>query len=42
MVAVAAGVLRTPTDWELPKRLAALAQDLRELIDELRPDAVAV
>src|SRR5688572_13958093 len=42
MVAVAAGVLRTPTDWELPQRLAMLAADLRSLLADIRPDAVAV
>src|SRR5204862_8350711 len=40
--AVAAGVLRTSPDDPLPQRLATLAADLRQLIDELRPDAVAV
>lgn len=36
------GVLRTDKDDPLPQRLAALAADLRALLDELRPDAVAV
>src|SRR4051812_50052204 len=42
MTAIAAGVLRTPTTDELPQRLAALAADLRELMADIRPDAVAV
>src|SRR5207302_8914006 len=40
--AVAAGVLRTPAHDPLPDRLAALAADLRQLLVELRPDAVVV
>jgi len=41
-VARAFGVLRTDKNDPLPQRLAALAGDIRELLDELRPDAVAV
>ena len=41
-VAVAAGVLTTPTDMARASRLAELQGDIRELIAELRPDAVAV
>jgi crossover junction endodeoxyribonuclease RuvC len=41
-VAEAAGVLRTDKDAPLPRRLSILMADLRTLLDELRPDAVAV
>jgi crossover junction endodeoxyribonuclease RuvC len=40
--AVAVGVLRTPPSAPLPERLAELQRELRDLIRELRPDAVAV
>lgn len=40
--AEAAGVLRTSPDAPLPRRLSVLMADLRGLLDELRPDAVAV
>jgi crossover junction endodeoxyribonuclease RuvC len=40
--AVAAGVLRTEPDDPVPVRLAALRDDLRELIAEHRPAVVAV
>jgi crossover junction endodeoxyribonuclease RuvC len=40
--AVAAGVLTTSPDAPLERRLADLQADLRSLIAELRPDAVAV
>lgn len=40
--AVAAGVIVTSPDAPLPARLADLARELRALIAELRPDAVAV
>jgi crossover junction endodeoxyribonuclease RuvC len=40
--AVAVGVLRTPVDAPIPQRLAELQRELRDLIAELRPDAVAV
>jgi crossover junction endodeoxyribonuclease RuvC len=40
--AVAAGVLRTDADCDVPHRLAALRDDLRALITEHRPDVVAV
>ncbi len=40
--AVAAGVLRTPPDLDVPHRLAALQSDLRELLAEHRPAVVAV
>ena len=40
--AVALGVIRTPTDADLPTRLHQLRNELRELIAEYRPDAVAV
>jgi crossover junction endodeoxyribonuclease RuvC len=40
--AVAVGVLRTPVDASVPERLAELQRELRALIAELRPDAVAV
>lgn len=41
-VAEAAGVLRTDPAAPLPRRLSVLMADLRALLDELRPDAVAV
>jgi crossover junction endodeoxyribonuclease RuvC len=40
--AVAIGVLRTPVDAPVPERLAELQRELRTLIEELQPDAVAV
>ena len=40
--AVAAGVLRTKADVELPQRLAELQEGLRSLMSELKPDVVAV
>lgn len=40
--AVAVGVLTTAPSDPLPQRLALLAADLEGLLDELRPDAVAV
>src|SRR5438309_11791366 len=39
---VAMGVITTPPSDELPARLAALDVELRRLLAELRPDAVAV
>ena len=40
--AVAIGVIRTPPQDALPQRLAALRQELADLIAEHQPDAVAV
>jgi crossover junction endodeoxyribonuclease RuvC len=40
--AVAVGVLTTPPSDPLPQRLAALDADLRSLLADLKPDAVAV
>lgn len=40
--AVAMGVIRTPPTDALPARLAALQGELSSLIQEFRPDAVAV
>jgi crossover junction endodeoxyribonuclease RuvC len=40
--AVAVGVLKTPPSAPVPERLAELQRELRALIAELRPDAVAV
>jgi crossover junction endodeoxyribonuclease RuvC len=40
--AVAAGVLRTDPALDVPRRLAALQSDLRELLAEHRPEVVAV
>ncbi len=42
MSAVAAGVLETPPEWPVPQRLAALAEGLRELLEDLKPHVVAV
>jgi crossover junction endodeoxyribonuclease RuvC len=39
---VAAGVLRTPVDAPVPERLGELQRELRALLAELRPAAVAV
>jgi crossover junction endodeoxyribonuclease RuvC len=41
-VYVECGVLRAPTRERVPARLLALAHDLGEVIDELRPDVVAL
>lgn len=41
-LAVALGVIRTPPRDPLPQRLAALRAELVGLIEEYRPDAVAV
>jgi crossover junction endodeoxyribonuclease RuvC len=40
--AVAAGVIATPSDASLPARLAELQAGIRSILEELRPDAVAV
>jgi crossover junction endodeoxyribonuclease RuvC len=40
--AIAVGVLTTPPSDPLPQRLAALDADIRALLSELKPDAVAV
>ncbi|MBC8364742.1 MAG: crossover junction endodeoxyribonuclease RuvC [Actinobacteria bacterium] len=40
--AVAAGVLRTDPDAELPDRLAELQAEVRGLLHDYRPDAVAI
>jgi crossover junction endodeoxyribonuclease RuvC len=40
--AVAAGVITTPASEALPQRLAALAGELRSLLEELHPDVVVV
>ena len=40
--AIAVGVLTTHPSGALPQRLAALDADLRELLDDLHPDVVAV
>jgi crossover junction endodeoxyribonuclease RuvC len=42
MEAVAAGVLTTDRELPLPERLAMLRQDLRALVEELRPQVVVV
>lgn len=42
LVPVAYGVLRTPAAAPLPERLAMLRQELDDLLDELRPGALAV
>lgn len=41
-VAVALGVLRTPPADDLARRLGALQADIERLLDEYRPEAVAV
>lgn len=40
--AVSIGVLRTPSDAELPERLGALWTDVEDLLEEFRPRTVAV
>ena len=40
--AVAVGVLTTPVDLSTPKRLAILQRDVRELLDDYPPSAVAI
>src|SRR4051794_40780010 len=40
--AMACGVLRSSPQDPLPQRLAGLARELRELVDEVRPDVVVV
>jgi crossover junction endodeoxyribonuclease RuvC len=40
--AVAAGVIRTDKDVDVALRLAELQRGIRELLEELRPEAVAV
>lgn len=42
LTAESAGVITTSRDDPIPQRLAALAGELRALLAELRPDAVAV
>ena len=39
---VSMGLLRTPPEAEIPERLAALMDDVQELLDEFRPQTVAV
>ena len=41
-VAVSLGVIRTPPTDPLPARLAALQREFSSLLDDFRPDAVAV
>jgi|TARA_A100001037_G_scaffold302475_1_gene334209 crossover junction endodeoxyribonuclease RuvC len=40
--AVAIGVIRTPAKAPLPQRLASIHQELRGLVEEYRPDVVAI
>lgn len=40
--AVAAGVVTTPPDDPIPKRLAMLRYELKAIMDEFRPDVVVV
>lgn len=40
--AVAAGVITTALDEPVPRRLAALRQELNELVGELHPDVVVI
>lgn len=42
MRAVSAGVITTPAGDPLHERLATLRSDLRQLVDELKPDVVVV
>jgi crossover junction endodeoxyribonuclease RuvC len=36
------GVITTPSDWDEPKRLLHIYQELREIIEENQPDCCAV
>lgn len=40
--AISAGVIKTDATVELPERLATLQQEIRSLIDEFSPQAVAI
>lgn len=40
--AVAVGVLSTPVEMSTPKRLAVLQRDVRDLLDDYPPSAVAI
>lgn len=40
--AVALGVIRTAVDDAVPQRLAEVARDIREIMDEFSPQAVAI
>lgn len=42
LIRIAHGVIRTKGDWEEPRRLLHLYQSLKSIIDEYRPDCVAV
>jgi crossover junction endodeoxyribonuclease RuvC len=42
VAAVSLGVIRTPPSTPLPHRLAALRDEIRDLLDQYRPHAVAV
>jgi len=36
------GVVRTPSDWEEPRRLLSIYEALREIVETYRPDCCAV
>ena len=40
--AVDYGVVTTPSDWDMPKRLLAIYEQLREIIQQHQPDSSAV
>ncbi len=40
--ALAYGVVTTPADWPLPKRLQTIYEELRRLVQKWQPDAAAV
>lgn len=40
--ALSGGVIKTPSGLPLPRRLAMLAADLEQLLDEYRPDGLAL
>ncbi len=40
--AVAHGVVTTPSNWEMPQRLLAIYEELKEIIQEHQPDSGAV
>lgn len=39
---ISMGLMSTPPDWAVPQRLAMLQRDVRELIAEVKPEAVAI
>ncbi|RLD10693.1 MAG: crossover junction endodeoxyribonuclease RuvC [Chloroflexota bacterium] len=40
--AVTYGVVTTPSNWEMPQRLLAIYEELREIVQKYQPDSCAV